>query len=56
MHQCQSSVLVLVQKYKPVELKGDQPAVATTQALASAAAHELSDLDDDDWHRVVLVL
>ena len=35
---------------------GDQPAVATTQALASAAAHELSDLDDDAWHRVVLVL
>ena len=35
---------------------GYQPALATTQALASAAAHELSDLDDDDWHRVVLVL
>ena len=35
---------------------GRQPALATTEALASAAAHELSDLDDDDWHRVVLVL
>ena len=35
---------------------GHQPALATTQALASAAAYELSDLNDDDWQRVVLVL
>jgi hypothetical protein len=35
---------------------GAHPALASTQALASAAAHELADLPRGDWHRLVLVL
>jgi len=35
---------------------GAHPALASTQALASAAAHELADLPQGDWHRLVLLL
>jgi len=35
---------------------GAKPAVASAEVLASAAAHEMTDLPADDWHRLVLVL
>ena len=35
---------------------GEKPAMASAEALASAAAHELADLPADAWQRLVLVL